>query len=109
MALKPEAARPKGWREILPAFEAGIAETNAGCAKIHADELAARPRHWTKRGLAPLCSKLAHPLSALGSNSGGEASFDAIRHLLGLILALGPATSLAASWPFSETSGCDPF
>ena len=40
MALKPETARPKGWREVLPAFEAGIAETNAGWAKSHADELA---------------------------------------------------------------------
>ena len=40
MALKPEANRPKGWQEVLPAFEAGIAETNAGWAKSHADELA---------------------------------------------------------------------
>ena len=40
MALKPEVARPKGWQEVLPALDSRIAETNAGWAKSHADELA---------------------------------------------------------------------
>ena len=79
MALKPEAARPKGWREVLPAFEAGIAETNAGWAKSHADELALG--HDAKK------LKLLKPLGSPDGN------------LAGTILELTLFERLLKSWP----------
>ena len=63
MSLKPEAARPKGWQEVLPAFGAGIDESNAGWAKSHAEELALG--HDAKK------LKLLKPLGAPDGNLAG--------------------------------------